>query len=390
MVMKIPAPSVSYWSQYEKNSFASRGCFFDSLHIGRFLFCHAPGETGPNHSAPRLDAWRVLGPGGGGAQFFPAVSPHDPNLVLVACDMTGAYISENGGQSWRMFNLRNPVTFFAFDPQDPKVIYAGADALWRSDDRGRTWGLVYPSSPDVRLIMPDDHASPVYLAHQEPAGRVLALAVDPDDSRKLYATIREKDGVGLYFSGDRGAQWQRLTERELRGGGRKILIDPHSPAADRTLYILGDDSVTVRKGGQFIPGRSPEGVQQAADMSAGFTSTGQLIIYLVGGGERRDSRRGIFISKDGGESWGEAERCAQAILDGRAPVAELTSVATSLNHAEVAYVSYEGLDTGSGVFTVWPRHRIPALPGNWFGKRERPRSQCSRRVDHRALRDGLG
>lgn len=54
-------------------------------------------QNGSGYSAPRLDAWRILGPGGGGAQFYPAVSPHDPNLVLVACDMTGAYISENGG-----------------------------------------------------------------------------------------------------------------------------------------------------------------------------------------------------------------------------------------------------------------------------------------------------
>ena len=112
---------------------------------------------------PRLDAWRILGPGGGGAQFFPAVSPHDPNLVLVACDMTGAYISEDGGKSWRMFNLRSPVKFFAFDPLDPQVIYAGAEVLWRSADRGRTWSLVYPSDSGARIIMPDDHASPQVL-----------------------------------------------------------------------------------------------------------------------------------------------------------------------------------------------------------------------------------
>ena len=311
-------------------------------------------QNGPGYSAPRLDAWRILGPGGGGAQFYPAVSPHDPNLVLVACDMTGAYISENGGQSWRMFNLRNPVTFFAFDPQDPKVIYAGADVLWRSEDRGRTWGLVYPSSPDVRLIMPDDHATPVYFAHQDPAGRVLALAVDPDDSQKLYATIQVGGNVELYFSSDRGAQWRRVSERELRGGGRKILIDPHSPALDRTLYILGDTTVTVRKGGQFRTGQPPEGVREAADMSAGFTSTGQLIIYLVTGGQRRDnSPHGIFISKDGGESWDEASFRALRNADQFAHLAELKSVATSLNHPEVAYISYEHLySTGSGVHGV--------------------------------------
>ena len=317
-----------------------------ALFVSRLAIPQA--QTGANHSAPRLDAWRILGPGGGGAQFYPAVSPHDPNLVLVACDMTGVYISENGGQSWRLFNLRSPVTFFAFDPQDPKVIYAGADILWRSEDRGRTWGLVYPSSPDVRLIMPDDHASPVYLAHQEPAGPVLALAVDPDDSRKLYATIRERGNVGLYFSGDRGSQWQRVAERELRGGGRKILIDPHSPASDRTVYILGDNSVTVRKGGQFIPCRPPEGVWQVAEMSAGFNSTGQLIVYLVASGERRVvSRRGIFISKDGGDTWDEVNARALRNADQFARVADLTSVATSLNHAEVAYVSYEDLQSST-------------------------------------------
>ena len=340
-----------------------------------------------NHSAPRLDAWRILGPGGGGAQFHPAVSPHDPNLVLVACDMTGAYVSENGGQSWRMFNLRNPVTFFAFDPQDPKVIYAGADALWRSEDRGRTWGLVYPSSPDVRLMMPDDHATPEYLAHQEPAGRVLALAIDPDDSRKLYATIQEKSDVELYFSSDRGAQWQRLTERELREGGRRILIDPHSPAADRTLYILGDNSVTVRKGGQFRTGPPPEGVRQAAEMSAGFSSNGQLIIYLVTSGERRtNSRRGIFISKDGGESWEDVDVRSLRNADQFARVADLTSVATSLNHAEVAYVSYEDLhsrdsgmvhgvaktqDSGDSWELVWKEGDIPArnVHDAWISER---------------------
>ena len=76
----------------------------------------AVAQVGESYSAARLDRWRILGPGGGGAQFYVAASPHDPNLVLVACDMTGAYISKDGGNSWRMFNLGSPVKFFAFDP----------------------------------------------------------------------------------------------------------------------------------------------------------------------------------------------------------------------------------------------------------------------------------
>src|SRR5258708_21007859 len=94
--------------------------------------------------AERPGNFRVIGPGGGGAMFNPKISPHDANTVLVSCDMTGAYITHDGGQSWRMFNLRGRVRFFVFDPVDPKVVYAQATGLWRSTDAGESWKLVYP------------------------------------------------------------------------------------------------------------------------------------------------------------------------------------------------------------------------------------------------------
>jgi hypothetical protein len=317
-----------------------------ALFISHPAVSHA--QNTPTYSAPRLDAWRILGPGGGGAQFFPAVSPHDSNLVLVACDMTGAYISENAGKSWRLFDLRSPVTFFAFDPLDSQVIYAGAEVLWRSADRGRTWSLVYPSGPGIRLIMPDDHASPIVLTPQGPAGRVLALAVDPADSQKLYATIRDAGGVGLYISHDRGAHWQGTAS--LPGGGRKILVDPHSPTSDRTLYVLGENSVAVRKAGEWKHGPAPAGVEQAIDMSAGFSPAGQLIVYMVTGrGRRGSSPRGIFISPDGGATWKTADAAALRNAGQGPAMAELTSVAACLLHPEAAYVSYEDLHTGGEV-----------------------------------------
>src|SRR5216683_2470066 len=88
--------------------------------------------------------FKIIGPGGGGAMFHPTVSPHDTNTVLIACDMTGAYITHDGGKSWRMFSLRGVVDFFVFDPSDPKTIYAHATGLWRSSDGGERWNLVYP------------------------------------------------------------------------------------------------------------------------------------------------------------------------------------------------------------------------------------------------------
>src|ERR1700732_4761293 len=94
----------------------------------------------------RPGEFTIVGPGGGGAMFHPTISPNGAETVLVSCDMTGAYISHNGGKSWRMFNLRGVVKFFVFNPNDKNVIYAQATGLWRSSDNGETWKLIYPKA----------------------------------------------------------------------------------------------------------------------------------------------------------------------------------------------------------------------------------------------------
>src|SRR5215469_4367524 len=80
--------------------------------------------------ASRPGAFTVIGPGGGGAMFNPTISPHDPNTVLVSCDMTGAYITYDGGNNWRMFSLRSVILFVDFDPIDRKPFILGTESLW--------------------------------------------------------------------------------------------------------------------------------------------------------------------------------------------------------------------------------------------------------------------
>ncbi len=58
------------------------------------------------------NAWGTVGYGGGGAMFYPEVSPFDPDYAFVSCDMTGSYVTYNGGESWKMFNLHSPVDFY--------------------------------------------------------------------------------------------------------------------------------------------------------------------------------------------------------------------------------------------------------------------------------------
>ena len=67
--------------------------------------------------------WKVIGPGGGGGILLPTISPFDENFVLTHCDMTGAYVTHNGGADWRMFNLWTVPNDFEFDPVNPNTIY---------------------------------------------------------------------------------------------------------------------------------------------------------------------------------------------------------------------------------------------------------------------------
>ncbi len=270
--------------------------------------------------------FEVLGPGGGGAMFNPTISPHDANTVLVSCDMTGAYITHDGGQSWRMFNLRGVVRFFVFDPLDPKVMYAQATGLWRSIDAGETWKLVYPKPATIKtIVMRSDHADENLVADPDPLGTVAALAIDPENSKVLYAAAGDKSHPALFASQDSGETWQR--QDVLPESPRRIWVDPHSPRDSRTLFIAGQHFVSVKRGRELHNSPAPESAT-FTDISAGFTSASQPVIYGV-------SERGIFRSKDGGSTWQPSS------LPGSG--AKVRAVAAGRLHGDVAYVSYSDL-----------------------------------------------
>src|SRR6266496_4076902 len=88
--------------------------------------------------------WEPVGLSGGGAMFSPAISPADPDLMMLNCDMGAAYISEDGGHNWRMIHhaqLRSDTQCRpAFHPTDRQIIYASSGGRLRvSRDRGHTF-----------------------------------------------------------------------------------------------------------------------------------------------------------------------------------------------------------------------------------------------------------
>lgn len=304
---------------------------------------HALPAQSHSFAAPRLDAWRVLGPGGGGAQFNPTISSVDPNLVLVNCDMTGSYISIDGGDSWRMFNLRGVTRFFVLDPIDSNIIYAANDALYRSSDKGKSWELIYPRPADVtKVVISGDHADEQILSHNRVPASIEALAIDPVDSKSLFAVLSIEKMGRLYRSKDGAKTWQMVGD--VAPGGGAIYIDPDSPKNNRTVYIAGANSVSVLENGALQRQPGPAGVRQFLDIAAGFPGGGKKpVFYAVSGMNWRGGNTGVtglFISVDGGAGWQTIPVDFLSSAPKGTARLELRAVGTSLNHPQTAYLSF--------------------------------------------------
>jgi photosystem II stability/assembly factor-like uncharacterized protein len=300
------------------------------------------------NSNGRNDAWGFVGAGGGGAMFHPSISPHNADLAFVSCDMTGSYVTENGGASWRMFNLRGGVDFYTFDPVDPKVVYANSIALFRSDDAGKTWNVVYPDSSLIEGSVPKgDHAEEVLVTKDHTTRKVLALTVDPSDSKKLYAAISVNDRTGFYSSDDRGKSW--TSEKVLEDDAQKIFVLPSSPAGNRTIYVAGKNTIAVRKDGKWSINKGPSGVRQLTSVSGGFDKGhDRFFIYAISGKgyfNPEGDPSGIYVTEDGGATWSNRQNGLLSYQFTGAELPEYRAVATSENYPEVIYVSYNDLHT---------------------------------------------
>lgn len=286
------------------------------------------------------DDFTIVGPGGGGAMYNATINPHDVSEALVSCDMTGSYISHDGGHSWRMFDLRGSVHFFAFDPLLPHTIYAGTDGLWRSTNNGESWGLIWPKPATIHSIrMSSDHADETLVSDHNPMGEVVTLAIDPDESHALVAGTAKEGTSAVFLSKDDGGTWDKA--HDLPGTPQRIWIDPHSSKSARDIYVAGKWGVMVRHNGKWQDRPAPWHVV-FTDVSAGFSAAQGIVLYAT-------SDAGIFLSRDGGVSW------VSAPLPGNG--ARVRAIATSLNHPESAYASYSHLQLDGKTWTGVARTR---------------------------------
>jgi photosystem II stability/assembly factor-like uncharacterized protein len=181
----------------------------------------------PSGVATSAEAQQIsLGPyhGDGTPVIMAALAAVPDTAVLYAAGDDGLYRSEDGGAHWTLV-FSDPIGLFtvAVDPLDPSTVYAGSTGgLFRSTDSGVAWTKVL-----------DDATS--------------ALAFDP--SGALYvgtASLHFGDFAFVLRTADRGASWTRLQQLGLYDRVSVLAVDAVSPenlyagTADRTFLRSTD------------------------------------------------------------------------------------------------------------------------------------------------------
>lgn len=283
----------------------------------------------------RLDAWEIIGPGGGGALYNPAVSPLDPNLVLASTDMGECYISQNGGGVWRQFSLRGTARFY-FDPKLADRFYALVrnGGLWRTDDRGASWRLLFPDPAVARVVYVDDEGETLLSGRGGYGDIVQAFASDPDVSERLFAI---RSNGELMTSIDGGASWTLI----VRGaGGISLYVDASSPRENRRLFFTGGDATGFWDGAKLTTGLKVPNSTWFYGVAFGMSRTGPVLFtandYVFK--EDRYASGGILATHDGGLHWNSLNDGIFAISKPKtAP--EYTALGASYFHPETLYAS---------------------------------------------------
>jgi photosystem II stability/assembly factor-like uncharacterized protein len=252
--------------------------------------------------------WEKLGSGGGGSTFIPTFSYHTPDIFLLRCDMTGSYLTRDGGNSYRQINFAGGASSYAFDPVDENIIYIGSASLNRSIDGGKTWVRIFPAAEDITgELFRGDHAdysietseNSIY-AHTP--GRINAIRVDPLRAGSLYFSMYNY----FFFSFDSGRTWKRAKVPQPI----EYIYTNKSDLKDK-VYLFTPDMIYVfnKNTRQIYHKLFPLTMSPSFSFSAGVERKGSKTLFyalhhdLTQPIQEEFGHSEVWISEDTGETW---------------------------------------------------------------------------------------
>ncbi|MEN8254478.1 MAG: sugar-binding protein [Verrucomicrobiota bacterium] len=277
--------------------------------------------------------WESVGPGGGGRLEYPAISPHDGNLLFASSDMHTAYRSTDQGATWSFIPHATGlegVYHWVFHPFDPNIVFADArqpnnadlftrsDGVFRSDDAGKTW---------------------------KPAGSPFPAKFEFDPRTGM--------GIGLFkddvlVTEDSGKTWKPSGGKLPKDAGKALnTVFGGKPGE---IFIAAEHGIfRPGKGGKsWIPCMDGLPTVDGKPTVHGFDggNNGNTTLLYATVSSSKSSDPGIYISASGGRNWKPAgeKGLFRATNNTRSPL--YRRVAVCRDNPRVAYVSMEGLKSG--------------------------------------------
>ena len=266
--------------------------------------------------------------------FAPAISPVDPRMMMVNCDMSGAYLTRDGGKHWTMIHhsqLRSSTRCRpAFHPTDARIIFAAqaGAGMKVSHDGGLHWQKV---------------AGP-------PDGLRGEIAIDPGCPDRMMAG----DSRSVILSTDGGKSWRHC--RGPNGPTVAFHFDQTSGRDQRVYFAATGEGIWRSDDGGDSWTEKTSGLpwKEIRTFSGGScASDGRTVIYcaIPSKVENGQFAGGVYRSTDRGETWqsamGRGINMDIAAADewAHGPIAQYLWVLTTNVNPDIVYA----LNTNTGV-----------------------------------------